>query len=717
MDPNNKQPFIPSNDAPPPPASNAASPLGLTAQPMPPQPDQPQQSVTILPVNESPYTPTVSSGTDYTPPFAASNPVKRDNQVRLGAATPLSNPNAPPLTPATTSVPDFSMHEPTPPASNAVLPSSNAALSFDSSVQSPEPVIASESKPNVVPQPYPPIVEQPASETTVIQPSIAPQQVQAPVAETPAQQIPTLLSAQPIPQPVPMPQPMQPVSPPVQPVSQPQPVQPFAKFPEQLPQQAPVPSPTPNPAFASVLTPPPASNAASPALMPIPAASVASAFTKKSKLPKIILFIALAVLGLSLLAFAAMKFLGGVKGTGSAVGKKGELTWWGMTLDEDVVAPLIADYQAQHSDVKITYVKQSPQDYRERLTNALASGKGPDIFEFHNSWPSMFKNDLSAIPVSVMNADEYKRSFYPIFASDLTTQKGIVGMPIEYDAITLYVNEDIFSTALKTPPKTWIDMQQLADPKTGLTQRDETGRILQSAVALGTTDNVEYWPEVFGLMMFQNKAQFNDLSTQTAKDVVTFYKYFGQPTGNWDSTLPKSTEGFAKQKVAMILAPGRAAYDIVQQNPSLRFKTYPLPQLPKEVPTEPDVSYATYWAEGVWERSASKDLAWDFLKFAGSEQSLQKVNANLKAKSKIERVYPRPNMNPSLVNHPILGSIITLAPVAKSWYLADKTNDGQTGINTQLKNAYAKIFGDGDPKTALAEITKILTQYGVSVPK
>src|SRR6185369_9677817 len=156
------------------------------------------------------------------------------------------------------------------------------------------------------------------------------------------------------------------------------------------------------------------------------------------------------------------------------------------------------------------------------------------------------------------------------------------------------------------------------------------------------------------------------------------------------STLPKSTESFAKGKTAMIIAPASAAFDIIQMSPTLHFKTYPLPQLPKENPTDPDMSYATYWTESVWGKSASKDLAWEFLKFASSGETLQKMNQNLKSNSKPQRAYPIPSLNQQFTNDPILASVVQLAPVAKSWYLADKTNDGKTGLNTQLSTAYAQ---------------------------
>lgn len=476
------------------------------------------------------------------------------------------------------------------------------------------------------------------------------------------------------------------------------------------------PSPIPPPTLppTSVLTPTTPHIAAPPLSQAIPASAVAASFAPKSKFPKIALIASLSLLIIVIIIFGVFQFMSG--GTEPTVGTKGEITWWGVQLDETTVAPLISEYESTHPNIKITYTQQSQTDYRERLTNALASGNGPDIFEVHNSWPAMFKNELTALPASVMSPDEYKGTFYPVIASDLTLQKGIVGLPLYYDALTLYVNDDLFATALKNPPKTWIDVQVLADPINGLTQKDAEGRILQSAIALGTTENVAYWPDILGLMLYQNKADFINLELPATKDVLSFYQYFGTTTGNWDATLPLSTEAFAKQKTAMIVAPASAAYAIIQSNPTLHFKTYTLPQLPKETPTDPDVSYATYWAESVWEKSASKEDAWEFLKFMTSSESLQKINQILKSNSKTQRAYPIPNLNQQFANDPILGSVVALARSAKSWYLADYTNDGATGINTLLRKAYEKALS-ADSQGAQAEITKILTQYGITATK
>src|SRR4030042_3273768 len=174
----------------------------------------------------------------------------------------------------------------------------------------------------------------------------------------------------------------------------------------------------------------------------------------KKGFPKILIFIGVGLI-LLVIAFLAVKLLG-PKG-----GALGEITWWGLWEEPVVVTPLIDEYQASHPGVKINYIKQSQQDYRERLTNALAKGIGPDIFSLHNSWVPMFKSDLDSLPAAVMNPADYVKTFYRTASSDLSTGNSIVGIPLGYDALVLYINEDIFSRSAKTTPTTWDDLSVL----------------------------------------------------------------------------------------------------------------------------------------------------------------------------------------------------------------------------------------------------------------
>ena len=89
----------------------------------------------------------------------------------------------------------------------------------------------------------------------------------------------------------------------------------------------------------------------------------------KSGLPKVAIF-AVAALLILIIIVVIFKIL-----TSPATSTKttGNITWWGLWEDQNNVQPLISAYEAAHKGVKVTYVQQSPQDYRERLTSALAS--------------------------------------------------------------------------------------------------------------------------------------------------------------------------------------------------------------------------------------------------------------------------------------------------------------------------------------------------------
>ena len=400
----------------------------------------------------------------------------------------------------------------------------------------------------------------------------------------------------------------------------------------------------------------------------------------------------------------------------SLIGEKGEIVWWGF-WSESAVLPLIDEYLEENPNVEITYISQSSRDYRERLTNSLARGDGPDIFGFHNSWVPMFKNELDSLPANEMNSKEFSTTYYRVILSDLNTAEGIVGIPLGYDALTLYINEDIFAAAGKAPPVTWDEFQSTAKELTARSDKI----IIQSGAAIGRTENVDHWQEILALMMLQNGVDMANPQGQLANDAVNFFTSFAGEDGVWDEILPPSTVAFANGKTAMYFGPAWRADEINKMNPNLRFKTALLPQLRKDDPAEPDVSYATYWVEGVWKRSANKKEAWEFLKFLSAKESLERLYDNQSLTSLGGEPYPRVDMSGLLKDDKVAGSVLALAPSAKSWYLADATNDGPTGINSQLAEVYkvaidnvvAGRLASRELETVAAEVRKILSQFGI----
>ena len=171
----------------------------------------------------------------------------------------------------------------------------------------------------------------------------------------------------------------------------------------------------------------------------------------------------------------------------------------------------------------------------------------------------------------------------------------------------------------------------------------------------------------------------------------------------------------------MYFGPTRRAFDIAKENPNLKFRAVLLPQLAKEKPTDPDFSYASYWLEGVWDRSRNKDISWDFIKFMSMSESIEKLNHNLKQRTNIERISPRVDMAQIWKDDPVLGSVTALATNAKSWYLETDTNDGPTGINTQLNDIYERVVepSSGNDsitlEAAATEIAGVLAKYKIPI--
>jgi multiple sugar transport system substrate-binding protein len=408
----------------------------------------------------------------------------------------------------------------------------------------------------------------------------------------------------------------------------------------------------------------------------------------------------------------------GILSKGSQI-KEATLTWWGLWEDDSIVTPIINEYQQKNPKIKIKYIRQSKQDYRERLTNALAKGTGPDIFRFHNTWVPMFKNELDVLPASVMSAAEYAQTFFPIASSDLTNGVGLVGIPLEYDGLTMFVNEDIFTLAGKIPPTNWNDFRNVA---VDLTIKDDQGIITQAGAALGRVENVDHWQEILGLMMLQNGANLAKPIGVAAEGALSFFTLFSSSLGVWDATLPPSTSAFAAGKLAMYFGPSWRAFEIKEQNPNLKFKAVPVPQLAKEGTRMQNVAYASYWAEGVWARGKNKQVAWDFLKFLSSKESLQKMYQSASQVRLFGEPYSRIDMAQLLATDPILGPIMADAANAQSWYLASRTYDGPTGINSQISKYFEDCINSVNSgtnpvnkalETAANGVAQVLSQYGL----
>lgn len=421
-----------------------------------------------------------------------------------------------------------------------------------------------------------------------------------------------------------------------------------------------------------------------------------------------ILFILFILVGVG---FAAKTFLGK---SGSIGSKNVTLTYWGLWENDSTLRSVLSEFESTHPTIKVQYTKQSPKQYRERLQAFINKGDGPDVFRFHNTWVPMLRNELTSAPASIMTAADFSAAFYPVASADLVGGDAVYGIPLMIDGLGLYYNEDLFAAAGVSPPVTWDDILTVVPKLT--VRRDNT--IITSAIALGTTGNVEHFSDILATMLMQNGAKLSNPTGQQAEEALAFYKKFSTPADpvyTWNDTMDNSIYAFASGKVAMILAPSWRVFDIKQMSSTLRFKVIPIPQLPGS-----NVTWASYWVEGVSSKSPNPQAAWELVKFMTSRETAAKLYTEASKTRLFGEPYALTELGSTISEDPYAGAYIKQAATAKSFPLASRTFDN--GINDKLikymEDAVNSLAQGSSPQgalqTAASGFSQVLGSYGLS---
>lgn len=375
------------------------------------------------------------------------------------------------------------------------------------------------------------------------------------------------------------------------------------------------------------------------------------------------------------------------------------LTYWGLWEDDNLIKPILAEYQKQHPNIIINYERKSSLNYRTRVQTQIREGVGPDVFRIHNSWMPMFQTDLTPAPQEVFALADFKNAFYPVAADSFAKGNQILGAPMEIDGLALFINDEMLNGIGGKPPKNW---QEFIDTAVKMNAKDTTGSIKTAGAALGTASNVDHWPDILGLLLLQQPGvDLNNLTTPQAAEVLRFYTGFVTNPKNktWDVNLPKSTDMFAQGRLGFYFAPSWRAHELRVANPNLKFQVAPVPQLSSKT-----VGWATFWGEAVSARSQNPGEAWKFVKYLTSAEAERLAYQQASQVRLFGEPYSLVSLSAELAQDPIVGAFVTQGPIYKSWYLSSNTFDN--GINDEM----IKYFEDGINATLAGTSPEIALQ-------
>lgn len=457
-------------------------------------------------------------------------------------------------------------------------------------------------------------------------------------------------------------------------------------------------------------TPPPTPLYAAPPVEPVPVASPPPTPPPSGSLPSSSPFRNLIPVAIGVIAIIILLILGFT--VLPKLFKKSApitLNYWGLWEPVSVVQSVIAQYEADHPNVKINYSMQSSKNYRSRFLAAGTQANSPDIIRIHNTWLPMLRKDLSPAPDTVLKATDLT-DYYPVVKKDFVIGNKVYGLPLEIDGLALIYNVDIFTEAGLSPPSDWNSLRKIAFDLTKT--NPETHVIERAGVALGTTGNVEHWSDILGLLILQNSGNPGHPSETAVQDALTFYTIISTQDRSWDATQPNSVYSFATGTVAMILAPAWQVAEIKAINPELAIGIAPAPVLPSA-----NLAWATYWGEAVPLTSKHPAAAWEFIKYLASSPALQQMYAGASQIRPFGEPYPLISLSSTLQSDPLAGAYVSQGPNYTSWYLASRTFD--EGINDQLIKYYedaVNAINDGSTvgsilKTLEDGVTQVLAKY------
>ena len=351
----------------------------------------------------------------------------------------------------------------------------------------------------------------------------------------------------------------------------------------------------------------------------------------------------------------------GSKGGGASTAAAApQVRIWRLNQPLDPLRGPLEGFLKANPGVVMTYKNKQIDGYETDALKSMASRNGPDIWSIPNDWLGDESSVIQSMPTDYYYSadgsdkptasDQVRKLFPPGIAEQLVQPDGTVsGVPTNVDSLELYYNPDLFQAAerefeaslgnnakdtvtepvralLKSAPLTW---NNVIDQTKYLTKTDSSGKIVRSAIALGTADNVPAANEVLQLLMMQNGSRIIStdrtsalfhipLTTASGVQVnpgakaLEFYVSFATPGKSnytWNPSLPSALDAFAQGKVAMVVAFGDFGSQLKVKYPRFNFETAAVPQV-TTADIQAPVNFIRFKVETVTKTADSTGGAW-----------------------------------------------------------------------------------------------------------
>ena len=283
-----------------------------------------------------------------------------------------------------------------------------------------------------------------------------------------------------------------------------------------------------------------------------------------------------------------------IRDKGEVAGLEGTVTIWG-TLNGPAVMNLLNAFNQEARIFSVNYVQKNPETFRTELLEAIASQTGPDSMLLPSDLIYRFRDVVFQLPFESFPVRTFKNS-YAEASEILITKDGVMGLPLTVDPMILYFNRALLNNAgISEVPENW---DEVVEDIPLLTKVTGVGEITESAIALGTFDNITNGKDIISLLFLQTEnpivsetdlgfdstlsKSFLGQNRKPSDEIIQFYTNFANPASpqySWNLAEPRSQDAFILGDLAFYLGFASELPQISARNPNLNFDIANVPQL------------------------------------------------------------------------------------------------------------------------------------------
>ena len=340
----------------------------------------------------------------------------------------------------------------------------------------------------------------------------------------------------------------------------------------------------------------------------------------------------------SLLGYAAAAAFGLMAASAAAETKLSMWHIWDTTgAQGKIYEDYVAEFEAANPGVDVEMVITPHANYFQRLTAAIASGEGPDMFaltyrrllDFESNDVISPIDDAAAGSMGYASVDALRASWAAGSLESYRVGDRFYGVPLQFNIYAWIINAEHFREAGLDPvadaPKTWDEAHAVAQK---LVQKDDNGRITRQAISFPFVASaawylLEFEPvlrELGGAILNEDQTEALVNSEAAIKTMETIKARFDLGVSDKDiaASLDYYREGFPTGKFSMTVGGNWGIPRWVKNFKDVQesdFLAIPTPTFAGR----PTATSTTGWAWVVFSGSDNEDQAWKFADFLTSQ--------------------------------------------------------------------------------------------------